>query len=826
MMTTVLQDLRFALRQLRRAPGFAAGVIVVLALGIGSNAAMFTLLEGTLFRPLPYQQAGDLLRLTVIDAAGKAAWLRLADVGVWRERSRTMQQIAYYESGRAYLSADVHQQSTGQKVATVNASSNLFSTLGVHPVLGRTFSADEQQPGREHVLVLSDMVWRSQFHADPAVLGRVVNVDDAPVTIIGVMPPSFLFPADQPANQVWRPAGLQANSFERGPDAPTFTVVSRRIPGRSIAEITAELGGIQKQLVPLYQSSVDLAYAPARVVAADYRQSLSAADQRTALLALLGAVVALWLIACANVAGLMLARAAARRREMAVRAALGASGWRLIRQTLVESLLLSLIGEALGLALSQATLQLFRHALTTQLSAYLTLRVDLRVLMALTLLSLLSALFFGVVPAYLAARLPVEQALRQDGAQMGTGRSQHRLQRILVVTELALTLTLLVSCGLLLRTVFALHHVPLGFRTEHVFDIEPHLPAYKYRKLDPNAIVYKPLIERMSALPGVQAVAITTIAPLGKGFNVAFSRDTGKGGNSDSGRRIVARLRASGPELQKVLGFTMARGRYFNAEDTPDAPLVAVVNQAFAKAYEPGSGDIAKFMMGGSEGARRFKIVGVVQDFHQAGIADPAEPEIDLDAAQMKPSDPFYQPTLGIHAELLLRSSRSAVDLEPELEEVLRTANPDLADSSIRTMDQIVEDAMGSQLLVAHLLETLGGLALVIAVAGLYSLLAYLVTLRTRELGLRLALGAQRADIISLVLRGAVALLLTGAALGIAFSLVSAHVLSRFLFGVKQYDALTLVSASTLLLVAGAIAAWLPAHRAARVEPMQALRTE
>jgi ABC-type antimicrobial peptide transport system permease subunit len=283
-------------------------------------------------------------------------------------------------------------------------------------------------------------------------------------------------------------------------------------------------------------------------------------------------------------------------------------------------------------------------------------------------------------------------------------------------------------------------------------------------------------------------------------------------------------MSATGPDLQKVLGFNMARGRYFNPQDTPDSPLVAVVNSAFARQYEPANGDIAKFSLGMSDN-RSFKIVGVVDDLHQVGIADPAMPEIDINAAQMRPTDSFYQP-LNAHAELAIRSSRDPKSLIPELRHALQQLNPDLASTDIRTMDQIVDDAMGSQLLAAHLLETLGGLALLVALAGLYSLLAYLVTLRTRELGLRLALGAQRADILSLVLRGAGALLLTGTVVGIAISLLAAHLLHSLLFGVKQFDIVTMVTSPLLLLLVGTFAAWLPARRAAHLEPMQALRTE
>ena len=388
-----------------------------------------------------------------------------------------------------------------------------------------------------------------------------------------------------------------------------------------------------------------------------------------------------------------------------------------------------------------------------------------------------------------------------------------------------MTLCLLVGCGLLLRTVIALRQVPLGFRTDHVFSITPNLPSSKYRKLDPNTLVYQPLAQRLRALPGVQALAVTTVAPLTGRFDMDLDLNVtsfGEKGSSTS-HGLQTKLRAAGPELQQVLGFRMVQGRFFHLSDTPTSQPVAVANRAFAKLYAS-AGDLTHFSLGNKD--RAFHIVGITDDFHQQGIAESAAPEIDLNAAQMRPADPFYQPTLEAHAEILLRSARDPRDLLPELRHALIAANPDLAGAEIQTMDQIVEDAMGSQLLAAHLLELLGGLALLVALTGLYSLLAYTVTLRTRELGVRLALGAQRGDIVRLVLRGAAGLLVLGVAFGLLLSLAGAHLLSRFLYGITVYDPRTFAVAAMALLLVGFAAAFLPAQRAAATEPTEALRAE
>ena len=836
-LTTLVQDLRFTLRQLRRAPGFTFGVIAILALGMGANAGMFTVLEATLFRPLPYTRPANLLQLSVTDSTGKPSLAYLADILAWRERSHTLSDLAYFDVSPAYLIPQGGSDAA-QQVLSIAAGSNLFPTLGVTPALGRTFTAEEQQPGKGAVAVLSDAVWRIQFHADPAILGRLIQLDGIPTTVIGVMPSGFLFPADQPRAQIWQPITLTPDALARiVMESPSFSTVARRRPGFSLDNVSTELTSLQREFIPLYSNSADSRIAPAHIQAADYRQTLHAPNQRAGLLALLGAVAVLWLIACANVAGLMLARSAARRRELAVRSALGATRWRIIRQTLVESLLLGVSGAALGLLLSNLTLRLFQHRLTAQLGTKfrggigteLHLQPDLRVLLALFFLTLLSVVFFGLLPALLASRksqVSIEQALRQDGAQIGTARGRHRLQRILIVTELALTLALLVSCGLLLRSVFSLHRVPLGFRTDHVFVISPNLPGYRYTKLDPNTTVYTPLLDRLRSLPGVQSSAITTVAPLDSSFRVTFSLYLGDSDQKSKSfnHSLVTQLRASGPDLQRILGFHMLRGRYFDASDTPESQPVAVVNQAFANLYGASGADVMRFGLGSKE--RQIRIVGIIDNFHQKGVADSAEPEIDINAAQMRPGDGFYQPTLKAHAQIMLRSDRDPASLLPELRHTLQDFNPDLAAAEIVTMDQIVDDSIGSEILAAHLLETLGGLALLIALAGLYSLLAYLVTLRTREIGLRLALGAKRGQILTLILRSAGGLLLTGCVLGLGLSLLAARLLHGFLFGVAAHDPLTLVLAPALLLAVGSAAAWLPARRAAYLEPLQALRSE
>jgi predicted permease len=826
MIGSVMQDVRYGLRQLRRSPGFAATVVGVLALGIGANAAMFTVLDGTLLRHLPYRFPGELVTLSAKNDKGDPVQQHLADIVQWQQRSRTTDGIGYYSSMQAYVANDAGEQ----MVSSVSVSPNLFGVLGVSPAQGRGFTTDEQQEGKSNVVVLSDALWRGRFHAAD-VLGKVVKIDDVPVTVVGVMPARFVFPADDKEVQVWRPIKTTAESMGLDFKGDSYSSsVARLRGGASVAAVQEELSRIDRQMRPLYAATMTPAMtgmlAPSEVVAIDYRRSL-VEEQRTALLALLAAVAVVWLIACANVANLMLARSSARRKEMAVRGALGAGRWRLVRQLMVESLLLSVSGALLGIGLAEGTLKIFHHALTTQLSPALATSPNAGVLAALLGLSVVSALLFGVAPTLLAARIPLDRALRQNGMQAGSGRSQQRLQRILVVAEIGLSLTLLVACGLLLRTVFALRHVPLGFRTDHVYVVTPELPRYKYRVLDANQTVYKPLLARVQQMHGVEAAAITTVVPLDKGFSMTMRFYVVDGTAKDKiTNQITSTMKATGPELQQVLGFKMAQGRYFNAQDTPDEPLVAVVNRAFAKLYEQNGSSISNFSLSMGAKGRSFKIVGVIDDFHQVGITDPVEPEIDLNAAQLRPTDGFYKGTLNAYVELAIRTSREEQSFLPDLQRVMREVNPDLSASTVKTMDEVVDDAMGSQLLAAHLLEALGVLALLVALAGLYSLLAYLVTLRTRELGLRMALGAERGHILGLVMRQAGWMLASGIVLGVGMSVAATQLLKHFLFGVEARDAATIAAAAFLMMMVGAVAAYLPARRASQIEPMEVIRTE
>jgi len=815
-------DVRYAFRQLRHAPVFTVTVLLVLALGIGANAAMFSIIDATLLHWLPYRQPSQLVSLYLLDDHGDISWAYYQDLKEWQSRSQRLQAIAYYTPVEGFLETRFGQQ----EVSAQSISANLFSVLGVQPERGRSFVEEEQTPGRNKVVILSQPVWRLMLHADPDVVGKTVRLNDQPYTVIGIMPPGFAFPANDRDPQIWVPAELTPAHQKAILDwsAPKYQAIGRLRGGATPNAVGAELSGIEGGLVSQYPEQMKAELPPTRAGAMRYRETL-VKDSRTALFALIAAVSIMWLIACANVANLMLARGTARQREIAVRGALGASRWRVIRQLFTESLILSALGSAAGLALSQLVLGIFDHTLRTQLNLPGRLVPNPAVLGALLALTVLSAVLFGLFPAWLAARTPLEQSLRQSTTQAGGSRTRQRLQQAMVISEIGLSLVLLIACGLLLRTVFALRKVPLGFRTDHVLVLQPKLPRYKYRNIDTNRAIYQPLLQRVQALPGVSAATITTLLPLHKGFAAILTLNvqTDKKPTAPP-LHIDAQLKAAGPELKDILGLRMVRGRFFSQQDTPDSQLVAVVNRAFAKLYMP-AGDIMNFGIGLGEG-RQAKIVGVIDDFHQTSIDQPAFPEIDFCAPQLRATDGFYQPTLLAHVEIAMRTQTGPEQLVPALRRTMLEVNPDLQAGEIQTMEQVVEDSMGNQLLAAHLLEIFAGSALLVALAGLYGLLAYLVAQRTREMGVRIALGAQRHKIIEMLLGQAGRLLLSGVVVGIVLSYAAARLIASFLYGVKPHDVSNMLVVTALLLACGLAAAYVPARRASRVDPMEALRTE
>lgn len=820
---SVIWDVRFVMLGIRRRPGFALTVIGTLALGIGAAAAMFTVVDHVLLRPLPYRDANRLVMIQETDGTARnweAPWI---DIEEWKAQSHSFSQIEAggKMTGRNFLIGP----QAALEVDRERVSPGLFGMLGARPALGRGFgNADVRSGKNEGAVILSDAVWNEAFASDRGVIGRSVRINDSTYTVAGVMPAGFRYPAGIGfVPQVWVAIQLSSDEAARASvKAMEFTAMARLRPGVSVEQARAEMLLTQKRIATEYTDDV-LRHDHASVHLDGYGETLIGKDVRKALLALLAASGLLWLIASLNATNLFLARNTSRQRESAMRMALGARRWRLTQHTLVEGLILSALAVLLGMGLAIGSVQLLRHELRLRLPVPVPATPDARVLMVLGGLTVLTTLVATAWPALLSARTSVAPALKQGGMQTGSPRSQHRIRGVLVATEIAMSLTLIVICGLLLRTIYTLRHVPLGFRTDHIVVAHMSIPSFRYQNKNVESALYMPLLERVQHLHGVESAGLMTEVPLANTFVLHLEL-------ADKGRRSWAFLKTVTQDMQSVFGFGMAAGRFFGPQDTVNSQPVLVVNMAYAREHSPDEHNplaiVGYKVLSLIKGGPQMTIIGVIDDERQDKVAEPAVPEVEIALPQIPPQSGYYPLIETIGMDLAVRTKLPPNEMVPELRAVLKQASPELQGATITTMDQIVEDSYGSQRLAAHLLEIFGACALLLCMAGLYGLLAYAVSQRTRELGLRIALGAKRGDLLWMVIRQAGVMLLAGVAAGMGLAFASGKLVSRFLYGVSAHDRWTMIAAPVLLLAVGLVAAYLPARRAANVDPMEALRAE
>ncbi len=814
-------DLAYAVRSLRRAPGFAIAAIGTLSVGIGAAAAMFSVVDRALIRPTTFGEPDRLVQIREGGRASKNVWNDLwLDIDEWSRRSRSFEQMAVVGSmgGRNFIEG----KSAAVQVEGITTSSNLLDVLRTAPILGHGFAPEpvSSSAGRNTgTVILGYAIWRTAFGGDDAVIGKFARINGNPYTVIGVMPRGFAFPKQsQAVPQVWLPLTLNDTDSRRDYSAPTYQVVARLKSGVTIASAQSEMSAIQKTIAPAY-ADPDFRNAQASVVR--YSDTLIDADVSKALWALLAASGVLWLIAAVNAANLLLARGTARRREIAVRGALGASRPRIAQQLMIEGLVLSASATVLGVCLADAGIRLARNAAPPGLGLDLSTHVDVTVLAGLCVLTLLSVLVSTAWPAAIVVRAPIEPALKQGSLQAGTGRRQHILRGALVSIEIAMSLTLLVACGLLLRTIYTLRHVPLGYRTDHIVVANLNIPSFRFKGQNIVQSLYLPMLDRVQHLHGVQAAGLMSEVPLGNTFHILLSLRMNGGG-------VVAEMKTVTPDIQRVFGFKMLAGRFYNHQDKPNSAPVVVVNPAFARLFAPNKLDPSSLIGLSMWSVRKdasAHIVGVLDNERQKAISQPSQPEVEFCLCQVTQDTRNYGPATTA-MDLAIRTDRPTSEIIPELRDILRNASPELGGAQISTMDQIVEDSYGSQRLATHLLEIFGGSALLLCLAGLYGLLAYVVAQRTRELGVRIALGASRGNLVWMVLRQAGAMLLIGVAAGAGLALASKRLVSGFLYGVSAHDGWTFAASAILLLASGMLAAYFPAYRAASVDPMEALRAE
>jgi predicted permease len=816
------QDIHFAFRQVIKNKRFAGLYILTLALGIGATAAMFTIVDHIILRPVPYRDPNRLMVISESDGRGTVAYLApWLDVEQWIKHNRSFQQIAFSSGmfGRNYLEG----KTAALRIHCEQISPNLFEVLGVQPTLGRGFILEAPSSGAHENLakiVLSDAVWKEAFGGDRAVIGQEAKINDTSYTVVGVMPPGFRYPNGIAlTSEVW--TAIQLGERDKDPRSANYQAIGRLRPGVTAKAASAEMSLIQSRAAAIYTDPASRQGRSA-IKIESYSDWLVSAGLRKALLALLAASGLFWLIAAMNGTNLLLARCVSRQREIAMRTALGASRFRVVQQIMVEGLALSATAALVGLILALGSIKLLTHELSHYLPVPSSAKPNGSVLLGLLVLTGISGILSSIWPTVLAVRAPIESALKSSGMQVGLSRQHHQLRSALVAAEVAMSLVLLTACGLLLQTVYSLRQVSLGYRTDHIIVADLDIPAFRFAGRNMTQTLYEPMLERMLKLRGVESAGLVSEVPLSKTRAIHLEIRM-------NGTPIVTLMKAVSPGMQQVFQFHMAAGRFFDSGDTVTSQPVVVVNRAFAKLYAPDKHDPSRILGAQLLNLREntpMQIVGILDDERQSNVADAAQPEIEVAIPQLTPDSAFYAAMDGTTMDVVVRTGHPISEMVPEMRRVLRQASPEFQDAPITTMDEIVADSYGSQRLAAHILEFFGAGALFLSMTGLYGLLAYLVTQRTRELGVRIALGASVANVVWLVMQQACVMLLAGVAVGWALARAAAGLLRGFTYGVSVHDGFTLVGAVVLLMGSGLIAAFIPAWRASQLDPVEALRSE
>jgi predicted permease len=813
---TLFQDVRYGLRMLRKNPGFTITAVITLALGIGVNTAIFSIVDAVIFRPLPYKDSSRIVNVYL-----KTSMFPDFNLGItWPAFDQIRSQASAIESSAVYSNAE--KTLTGKSepaiLSVANVSDGFFAELGTTPELGRLFTEQDQPPGQSHVVVLSYALWRTRFGADRSILGQTLTLDKEPYTVVGVASRGFSFPPD---NEAWLPLSLTTED-QQSQTLFILQFIGKLRPGQQIAQLKPQLDSIAQRIVkdnPQIGATIKFATQPlleGRI-----------ANSRNAYFVLLGAAMLVLLIACANFASLLLARGSGRAREMAVRAALGASPARLLRQGLVESCLLALLGGAVGTVLAMSVIQLFRAIAPHDTPRLAEISIDSTLLWFSLLSSLVAGIVFGLVPARRAARMRPNEALKEgSGAGMGTARTtrQSKLGNALVIVEVALAFILLVSSALMTQTVSRLLHQNPGFRTDHLltFDV-PQSPitdptAIKTRQHEQTQQLQR-ILETLQGVPGVSAVTAVSHGVLGHttmmmgGFQVEGAVPATFAAERQANARIVY------PSYFRTLGIPLVRGREFSDHPAEKAPPEVVVNEALARAYW-GTVDVLRKRISISKDDQGkpvwSEVVGVVADAREVAIAVQATPVYYL--SLLTDSSGSYN--------ILLRTSADPEALAGAISHQLWSLYPDQPISHVTTMTQIISKSVGDQRLRSVLLVVFAGIGFSLALVGAYGVISFSVARRIQEIGVRMALGARPWDVLRMVLSQGLWLVGIGIAIGAAASFGLTRFIASQLYGVKPTDSATFLGATVMVLVVACAACYIPARRAMRVDPIIALRYE
>jgi len=812
------RDFRYALRMLRRSPGFTAVAVLTLALGIGANTAIFSVVNSVLIRPLPYHDPVGLVMVWENNSLHPNPHNTVSPPNFldWQSRNKVFSGMAYIFDERDSLTGNGEPE----EVVVQDVSTNFFSVLGVNPILGPGFTPENGQRGHENVVILSYGLWKERFAGDPAIVGKSVVLNGHPQTVVGVAPQNFQwfikdgsFTGAKP--QMWSPFIFPQSFYQRKDIGRFMTVAARLKPGATPSQAQTQMSAIALQLeqeFPDFDGHWGVNVVP-------LRDQLSG-DLRLALLVLFGAVAFVLLIACANVSSLLLARAASREREMAIRTAIGASRWRIARQLLMESLLLALIGGGIGVALAIWGTNALLAASPANLLDLRFVSLDLRVLTFAIVATLLAGLLFGFLPSYISAHSRISETLKEGGRGSSSANRRAFARNAFVVAQLGLALVLLIGSGLLMRSFVRLIGVDPGFDPGHLLTFKVTLPSSKYGT-DPLCLTFfQQLLARLSVIPGVRSASMESFPPL-TGLGSATGIHILSKPQQSLMDLPVANVRVVGSDYLSTMNIPLRAGRFFSANELTEEKHVTIVNQVFVDKYLHGVdplGQKAVIYMKSLEesGNKPSQIIGVVGDVHQMGLDTAPEPTV-------------YWP----HPELvmtgmtiLVRTSNDPLALVTTIRGELQQLDPELPMAAVATMDQLLADSLSRSRFTMLLLGIFSAVALVLAAVGIYGLIAYSVTQRTQELGIRIALGAQRHDVLRLVLAQGTRLTLLGVTLGVFAALALSRLLASMLFGVSATDPLTFAGVAALLGVVALLACFIPARRATRVDPIVALRYE
>jgi putative ABC transport system permease protein len=808
MMRTLLKDVRYAARVLARQPGFTLVAVLALALGVGANTAIFSVVKAVLLKPLPYPESDRLVWLREVNPANNIPDepASAPNFNDWRTDARTLDGVAAYSETALTMTGDGEPE----RIPAAATSANFFRVLGVAPALGRDFLAEEETQGKNRVVVISHGLWRRRFGASPNVIGQALTFGGNQFTVVGVAPPDFKnpVPGAKPA-EAWFPLAFNFDPSRRRSDF--LSVFARLKQGATVEQARAELEGVGARLARDYPAtntgwSVSLVPLREKVVG----------DVRLALLVLMGVVGFLLLIACANVANLLLARATSRRQEIAVRSALGAGRRRLVRQFLTESVLLALAGGALGLLFAWWGVELLVSLSPGNIPRLDEVGLDRSVLLFTFGVSLLTGVVFGLLPALQASKTDLASSLKEGGSRGATaGAGASRLRNVLVVSEIAIAVVLLAGAGLMIRSFEAIRDVDPGFRPDRTLTSDFSLPAAKYKEDAQVTSFFEQLGARAAAMPGVERVGLVSNIPFSGGDIAGFVID---GRPEPPPEQVLdAEYRVVSPDYFDVMGIPVVRGQLFTERDRAGSPAATVINETMARRYWPGEDPIGKRINLGDPSSSPWRtIVGVVRDIRNESLDKEPYPQMYAPLAQF----PRRQMTL------VARTSGEPSALVPALRRDLSSLDKDLPLYNVRTMEQVLADSISRRRFQMLLITAFAGVGLLLAAVGIYGVISYSVAQRRHEIGVRMALGARATDILRLVVGQGLGLALAGVGCGLVAAFALTRVMASLLYGVSATDPVTFASVSLALLGVALAACLVPARRATKVDPMVALRYE